>query len=191
MLEITIPSTEMWDESRQEFVTIGKPVTLQLEHSLVSISKWESKWHIPFIVQNKQEEMKFPKTTEMMYDYVRCMTLNKGIDPKVYYAIPSSEMQKVNEYINNSMTATTFKDIKKKQAKRSSEYITSELIYYWMVSLEIPFECQKWHLNRLLALIRICNEKNDSSANKMSKKDILKNQAALNAARKAKYHTHG
>lgn len=175
MLQIVIPSQEYYDEIKNEFVTI-KGQVLQLEHSLVSISKWESKWNKPFLSKEK-------KTTEEFLDYVRCMTLTQNVNPMVYRNINQDIANKILSYIEAPMSATWFNE-SKLPARRSSEVVTSELIYYWMVALQIPFECQKWHLNRLMTLIRICNIKNNPKQKKMSKSEILSRNAALNAARR-------
>ena len=140
MLKITVPSSEQWDESKQEFV-YTKECTLELEHSLVSLSKWESKWCKPF-------NSKTDKTYEETIDYIRCMTLNSNVDPSVYSCLTNENINEINNYIEALMTATWFS--KESQGKSNSEQITAELIYYWMIALGIPFECQKWHLNRLL-----------------------------------------
>lgn len=180
MLQITIPAVDLYDEVANEFVTI-KEQTLQLEHSLVSLSKWESKWQKAFL--SKQE-----KTFEETIDYIRCMTLNKNVDPMVYKFLTNENIETVNAYISAPMTATYFSDESKKGGHR--ETVTAELIYYWMISLNIPFECQKWHLNRLLTLIRVCNIKN-TPPKKRSSKDIMRRNAALNAARKKQLNTRG
>lgn len=180
MLTITIPEMEWFDENTQEF-SYTKSVTLQLEHSLISISKWEAKWKRPFLDDR-------PKTFEENIDYVRCMTINK-VDPRVYSGINSEIFKTINNYINDSHTATWFTENKKDE--KSSEKTTSELIYYWMIANNIPVEeCQKWHLNRLLTLIRICSIKNQP-AKKMSKKDIMKQNTKINEERLKKYHTTG
>lgn len=181
MLRITIPAAEMWDERKQEFV-YTKECTLQLEHSLVSLSKWESKWRKPFI--SKKE-----LTTEETIDYIRCMTITQNVPPEVYYNITSDIMDQISEYIDAPMTATWFPDDGKK-GKTSSEAVTAELIYYWMIALNIPPEYQKWHLNKLLTLIRVCNVKN-APPRKMSKKETASRNAALNAARRRKFHSKG
>lgn len=181
MLTITIPAIEGFNDETQEFVDIAKEQTLQLEHSLVSISKWESKWHKPFI--SKEE-----KTEEETIDYIRCMTITQNVDPDVYNRLSHSNIKEINKYIDNPMTATTFRGDSSKSNNR--EIITSELIYYWMVSYNIPVEFQKWHLNRLLTLIRVCNIKN-TPPKKRGKKDIASEYAALNAARKKKLNTKG
>lgn len=180
MLYITIPSCEMYDESTEEFV-YAKEQTLQLEHSLVSLSKWESKWCKPFL--SKQD-----KTMEETIDYVRCMTVNQVSDPTVYSRLTLDNLNSINEYIGSPMTATTFSNTPK--GGSNGEQVTSELIYYWMIALNIPFECQKWHLNRLLTLIRVCEVKNQPPK-KMSKREIMSRNAALNAARRKKLGTKG
>lgn len=178
MISIHIPETEYFDEATSEFVSI-KDQTLLLEHSLISVSKWESKWHKPFLEKND-------KTTEEVLDYLRCMTITQNVDPNVYYNISESDILKIKDYIDDSMTATTFSD----HGRPNRQIITAEIIYYWMVSFNIPFECQKWHLNRLLTLIHVCSIKNQPSK-KMSKADIRSRNAALNAARRAQLGTKG
>ena len=180
MLEIIIPATEQWDEKNQEFIT-SKEQILRLEHSLVSLSKWESKWCKPFLSREN-------KTMEETIDYIKCMTLTQNVDDHVYNLLTIDNIKKVNEYISAPMTATTFNDFNKKSG--GNEIITSELIYYWMISLNIPFECQKWHLNKLFTLIKVCSIKNQPPK-KMSKKDIMSRNAALNAARRKQMNTKG
>jgi len=180
MLQITIPAVEQWDERKQEFVTT-KEQTLQLEHSLVSLSKWESKWCKAFLT--KQE-----KTFEETLDYIKCMTITQNVDPEVYNYLTNGNISEINEYIEAPMTATYFSD--EKTSKTSREQVTAELIYYWMIAFNIPFECQKWHLNRLLTLIKVCNIKNQPPK-KRSKKDIMSRNAALNAARRKQLNTKG
>lgn len=182
MLKIRIPQTELWDEVHEEFLYV-KEQTLTLEHSLVSISKWEARWQKPFISSEK-------KTMEETLDYVRCMTLTQNVDPLVYRCLSDVHLATINTYIEAPMTATWFTESKTGPRGRSSQQVTSELIYYWMVSYQIPFECQKWHLNRLLTLIRVCNEENKPKKKK-SQREIMKSNAELNAARRKKYHSHG
>ena len=183
MLRITIPATELWDENKEEFITI-KEQTLQLEHSLVSLSKWESKWCKPFLSKDI-------KTEEETLDYIRCMTITQNVDPDVYNFIPNNIREEIKEYIEAPMTATWFSDDKNsKGGKGNSEQITSELVYYWMIAQNIPFECEKWHLNRLLTLIKVCNVKNQPPK-KMSKKALMSRNAALNAARRKQLNTKG
>ena len=192
MLRITIPAvpakppTEYWDEKNEEFVKIPgsqatKETTLQLEHSLVSVSKWESKWCKPFISKKNM-------TDEEAIDYIRCMTLTQNVNPEVYNNIPTDIVEQVSRYINAPMTATWFNEGKGKRS--NSETVTSELIYYWMIALNIPFKCEKWHLNRLLTLIRVCNIKN-TPPKKMSKKALMQRNAALNASRRQQLNSNG
>lgn len=180
MLQITIPAYEGWDESANEFVEF-KEQTLQLEHSLISLSKWESKWCKSFLSRTE-------KTYEETLDYVKCMTLNSNVKPDVYRGLTNENVQTITEYINAPMTATVFSDNAKGGSNR--EVVTAEIIYYWMVTYNIPFECQKWHLNRLLTLIKVCNIKN-APPKKMNRRDILSRNAALNAARKKRLNTSG
>lgn len=180
MLQIIVPETELWDENKQEFIYTKKQ-TLRLEHSLVSLSKWESKWCKAFF--SKEE-----KTREQTIDYIKCMTITQNIDPNVYYSLTIENLNDIYSYINAPMTATYFSDDKNNQS--NGETVTSELIYYWMIALNIPFECQKWHLNRLLALIKVCNIKNQPPK-KMPKGEIMRRNARLNAARRKKYNSKG
>lgn len=180
MLRITIPGGEAWDELNQEFIIV-KEQTLQLEHSLVSLSKWESKWHKAFL-SNKE------KTYDETLDYIRCMTITQNVNPNVYMFLTANNFKEINEYIENPMTATYFS--KEQNRDHSREIVTSELIYYWMVLFNIPPEYQKWHLNRLLTLIRVCNIKN-APPKKRSRKDILSRNAALNAARRKQLNSRG
>ena len=181
MLTIFVPAKEVWDEKSEQFITTNA-CTLQLEHSLVSLSRWEAKWCKAFLSEFVE------KTDEEAIDYIRCMTINH-VTSDVYYALSSDDIQKIADYINAPMTATTFSD-QQKYGPRNRDVVTSELIYYWMVALQIPFECQKWHLNRLLTLIQVCNIKNQPPK-KMKRADILSRNASLNAARRAKLGTKG
>ena len=180
MIRITVPDSEIYDESTEEFITI-KGQTLQLEHSLVSLSKWESKWCKSFF--SKKE-----KTLEETIDYIKCMTITPNVDPLIYNFLSTENINAINEYIEAPMTATVFYE--DKNGKSSNETVTSELIYYWMIALNIPFECQKWHLNRLLTLVRVCNIKN-SPPKKMNQRELMSRNAALNAARRKKMNTKG
>jgi hypothetical protein len=177
MLTLVVPETELFDEVRNEFIFV-KEQKLTLEHSLLSLSKWESKWHKPFL--SKKE-----KTREETLDYLRCMTIN-SVDEEVYACLTPKMIERVDVYIGDSMTATTFSDKK----RPSHETITAELIYYWMVALNIPFECQKWHLNRLLTLVEVCSIKNQPPK-KMSPRAIMQRNAALNASRRKALHSKG
>ena len=180
MLQIIVPAVELWDEKRQLFINI-KEHRLQLEHSLVSISKWESKWCKPFLSRND-------KTVEEVLDYIKCMTITQNVDPEVYNYLTEENFAKINAYIDAPMTATTFTE--DSTGKTNREIVTSELIYYWMISLNIPIKFEKWHLNRLLTLIRVCNIKN-SPPKKMSAREIMARNAALNAERRKKLNTKG
>lgn len=181
MLRITVTiCPEYWDEEKEEFVKPRERV-IQLEHSLVSLSKWESKWCKPFFT--KQE-----KTYEETIDYIKCMTITQNVESEVYEHLTRNNIMAINQYIDASMTATTFSD--RKTGKNSNEIITSELIYYWMIALNIPFECQKWHLNRLLTLIKVCNIKNQPPK-KRSRREIMSRNAALNAQRRARLNSKG
>lgn len=168
----------MFDDRVGVFISV-KEQTLQLEHSLISLSKWESKWCKPFLSRED-------RTIDELIDYVRCMTIN-NVDPLCYKCITSDNIKEVQSYIDSPMTATTFND---KASRPSREIITSELIYYWMISSGIPFECQKWHLNRLLTLIRVCSIKN-TPTKKMNKAEILSQNTNLNKIRKAAMGTRG
>lgn len=178
-LRIVIPAAEQFNDETNEFLETKEQV-LQLEHSLVSVSKWEAKHHKPFLSRE-------PKTHAETIDYIRCMTLTQNVDQNVYTAITPAIIDQVTKYINASMTATTFP---KTSQGPSREIITAEVIYYWMISNNIPPEYQKWHLDRLLTLIRVCNIKN-RPAKKMSKQEIMRQNTALNEARRAKFHTRG
>lgn len=180
MLEIKVAAKEWWDENKNLFIETPS-ATLQLEHSLLSISRWESKWKVPFM------DVRNNKTTEQTIDYIRCMTINRNIKSYVYASLSSSEIDQILNYIEDSHTATTIRKMGKKGGGR--EIVTSELIYYWMIIYGIPFECQKWNLNRLLTLIEICEVKQNPK--KMGKNEILRSNAQLNAARRAKLHTKG
>lgn len=184
MLQIEIKPKEMFDEDRQMFVQIPGKI-IQLEHSLLSISKWESKWHKPFI--SKEE-----KTLEETIDYIKCMTLSPDVNDDVYLGLTNENIKEINEYIDDSMTATWFneKSLKKGVSKKTDEVITSELIYYWMIALNIPVEFQKWHLNRLITLIKVCDIKN-TPPKKMSKRDVLSRNRSINEARRLAMGTSG
>ena len=181
MLEITIPGREFWDEKKEMFIT-SKETTLKLEHSLVSLSKWESKWHKPYFGKEK-------KTPEETLDYIRMMTLTQNVDPEVYHCMTPDIIDKIAKYIEDPMTATWFNEAGGPTNKKS-EVVTAELIYYWMIAYQIPFECQKWHINKLITLIRVCNIKNQPDK-KMSKREVAKQQAAINAARRKAHHSKG
>lgn len=179
MLEITIPEQELFNERTSEFITT-KPVELRLEHSLVSLSKWEEKYHKPFLTTKEM-------TREETIDYIRMMTVTQNVNPNVYKNLPNETSQEILKYIEDSHTATTIRETK---GSKSKEVITSEIIYYWMIAFEIPFECQRWHLNRLLTLIRVCNIKQQKQK-PMKRSEILASNKALNAQRRAAMKTKG
>lgn len=180
MLYIEVPPGEFWDELNQCFIDFPGQ-KLQLEHSLVSISKWESKWKKPFLSET-------PKTEEETRDYIRCMTLTQNVKPETYFCLSGRNIDLINKYIDDPMTATTFSNLNEKHHKK--EVITSEVIYYWMIANNVPMECQKWHLNRLLTLIQVCSLKSQPPK-KMSKAATAKQYSALNAARRKKFNTRG
>lgn len=194
MFEITIPGEELWDARRAEF-TSTKAVTLRLEYSLVSLSKWESKWHIPFFDDSME------KTPEQMQDFVRCMTVTQGVDPTVYARLTVENLNAIYRYMEDPMTATWFAGegrpgeknqtgTAKRRARRrppgTGKVLTSEVLYSRMFQAGVPIECERWHLNRLMTLIRACQEE-QAPPRKMSRKDALRQRRELNAARMKKY----
>lgn len=181
MLLLEIPETELFDESTDRFITI-KAQTLKLEHSLISISKWESRWLKPFLSSNN-------KTREELLDYIKCMIVSPIQDPNIINYISAKEIKTISDYMDSPMTATTVTFFEQNKQKQKSETITSELIYYWMISAGIPFECEKWHINRLFALLKIFSAKN--TPKKKMTKDMAQSQAALNAKRRAKLKSRG
>lgn len=184
MLEITVPAVDLWNELEQRFVKV-KEQTLHLEHSLVSIKEWESKWHKPFLGKDK-------KTNEETIDYIRCMTLTQNVDPSTYKYLSDKNIKQVDEYIANPMTATWFAEDKEPSNRRrtNNSVITNETIYYWMISYNIPIECQEWHLNQLLTLIRVFEVRN-RKPKKMSRKELLSRNSAINKARRAQMNSNG
>lgn len=183
MLRVTIPENELYNELTNEFI-YTKTTTLSLEHSLVSISKWEAIYNKPFISALPDDK----KTSKEILKYIECMTITQNVDPNVYLSIPADILKKINDYITAPMSATTFSD--NKSGRPGREIITSELIYYWMIAYQIPFDCEKWHINRLLNLIRICSIKN-APKKKMSKSDLMSRNTAINAARRARMGSTG
>lgn len=184
-LKIEVKGAELFDPITERFIEV-KPTVLTLEHSLIAVSKWESKYHIPFLKEGE-------KTPEQLEYYFKCMTINQNVDPKVYKGITEAQQFEILDYIKDPMTATWFGDdtmLPGRGKGKHQETITSELIYYWMVALNIPSEYEKWHLNRLLTLIQVCNSYNQPPK-KMSKSEMIRNNDALNAARKAKMRTRG
>lgn len=181
MLRIEI-AEEFWDSVKEEFVASPKTHVLQLEHSLVSISKWEAKYHRAFC-------SKRDKSAEELLEYIKCMTITQNVNPDVYNHLSNKNFIEINSYIQDPMTATWFPEEKSNNVGMK-DVVTSELIYYWMIRYNIPFECQKWHLNRLLALIKVCQLKCEDTG-KMNKRDIFKRNNELNNARRAALRSKG
>ena len=183
MLEITLPALEYWDEKKEEFVTAKKELTLQFEHSLVSLSKWESKYCKPFLG-------KADKTDTEILDYIKFMTLTQNVKDEVYDRLLRTKgaIETIQKYIDAPMTATTFSN--EASSRGGREQITAELIYYWMIAFQIPSEYRKWHLNQLLTLIRVCEVKNGPQK-KMKPQDVNARNAALNAERLKKLNMRG
>lgn len=179
MLKLELEAIEIYDEKTQTFATT-KPQTIKLEHSLVSISKWESKWKRPFL-------SKEPKTSEQSIDYIRCMSISGDIDDSIIGRLSEAQSLAILEYIDSDMTATK---LPKNNKTGVSQVVTSELIYYWMIQHNVPFECEKWHLNRLLTLINVCSIK-ASPPKKMSKQELARRNSEINAARKRQLNTGG
>lgn len=181
MLQVTVPAAnDLWDDKTQSFVST-KACLLTMEHSLLSISKWESKWHKAFLGKKS-------KTNEEIMDYIRCMTITPNVDPNIYYALTRENISQINDYIQDPMTATSLPA--DRNTRGAADTPTAEVIYFWMISYNIPFECQRWHLNRLLTLIRVCDHKNRPNKS-MGRNEILSRNAALNKARRKAHHTKG
>ena len=180
MLTILVPETELYDEKKNEFIQI-KEQTLVLEHSLVSIAKWESKWKKSYLSSVN-------KSYDETIDYIKCMTITKNVNPLIYKSLNKEALSAIEKYINDPMTATYFYD--KDERPSGPNIVTAEVVYYWMIALNIPMECQKWHFNRLITLIKVCNIKSNPGK-KMSRREIITRNQALNEERKRKYNTRG
>jgi len=183
MLPIKIKETELFDEKNSSFIKIKEQV-LHLEHSLISLQKWESKWKKPFLSTMKN------RTEEEALDYIKCMTINPNvIDENVYKALTANDLKEISRYINDPFTATTFSDGGQNPSEKK-EIITAEIIYYDMIAMNIPQEYRKWHLNQLLTLIQVCSIKSQTPK-KMSKNQIARENAARNAARRKALNSKG
>lgn len=182
MLEIKVDGGEFWDSINEEFIN-REPVTLHLEHSLISLTRWEQHYKRPFL-----NEKTGPKTLEETIYYIKCMCLDKKVSDETFNNISTENYQKILDYIHDPMTASTITD-RSKNKPQKKEILTSELIYYYMTALNIPFECEKWHLNNLLMLIQIASAKNNPE--KMSKADVLRRNAAASKAWRAAHHSKG
>lgn len=182
-LILKIKGCELYDEENNEFLYV-KDCTLRLKHSLISLSKWESKWKKPFLSENK-------KTYEETVDYIKFMTITQNVDPNVYLLLTANHIQLVNQYISDTMTATTIRKSDDDVKHRKKNIFTSEVIYYWMSEFNLPPEYQKWHLNRLMTLIRVCSEKKSAANKKPNKAEIAKRNRALNASRRKRLNSRG
>jgi hypothetical protein len=178
MLQLKLSKSRFFNETTEEFINF-EPVTIKLEHSLISIQKWEAKWHKSFLSSEH--------TAEEMLDYFRCMSLDPNIDPNFTLRLTQKEINQIQEYMQNPMTATTFGN--QRPQVGPNRIVTAEIIYYWMTGLNIPFDCAKWHINQLMTLIKVCSIK--SNPQKMSKKEAGAQRAALNKARRAQLGSSG
>jgi len=180
MLTITVPGVELFNDETKKFSTTETTV-LELEHSLVSLSKWESKWQIPFLGKEA-------KTNEQIIDYIKLMCLSPGVPDETFKRLSGPNYEDINKYINATQTATWFREEPNQPVNR--EIITAEIIYYWMISLQIPLECEEWHLNRLFTLVRVLNQKN-APKKKQNTQSAAEQRRALNEARLKQYSTTG
>jgi hypothetical protein len=180
MLTIIVPAVEFFDEVKQEFINTDE-VTLELEHSLFSLSKWESIWEKPFLGPAE-------KTNEEVLGYIKAMTITPDVPAEVYHRLSAHNMQQINDYIDAKMSATWFSD---KPKAPSREIITAEIIYYWLTSLNIPLEWEHRHLTQLFTLIKVINQKNDPKPKKLSQRELMQRNRELNAQRKAELNTRG
>ena len=182
-ITVNIKEIELWDHKNERFIRV-KPCTLTLEHSLLSISKWESIWHKPFLSQTEK------KTNEELVSYIKCMTISpRDVDDKVYQFMPRENLREIEAYISDPMSATKINNSKVKDNHKNKDTVTSELIYYWMMTANIPTECEKWHINRLFNLINIYGRKN-APPKKMTRNDYSE-RSALNAARLKAHNSRG
>lgn len=181
MLKVLVPVQEMFDDENNRFVY--KTFSLEMEHSLISLSKWESKFEKPFLSEDE-------KTPEETLAYFKMMTLTPDVPDEVFDNLTQDNINQIKDYIQAKMTATWFREEKNQRSPRRKQAVTSELIYYWLVSLQIPFEVENWHLERLMTLIKVCNEQN-KQPKKMSKRELMNKNRALNEQRRKQYGTKG
>jgi hypothetical protein len=181
MLQLIVGSDqEFFNEQTGEFINI-KPQKLMLEHSLLSISKWEAKWKKPFFAEEEMSPI-------MFRDYIRCMTVTPNVNPLQYECLTYKDLKAIKDYMQDTMTATKIRNMNSKKSQRT---LTSELVYYWMFALGIPIECEKWHFNRLMTLIEVASIESNPKKKKMGRRDIYAQNAELNRQRRALYHTKG
>lgn len=186
MLILDVGAVNAWDEATERFVTL--PGTrLALHHSLATLSRWEELWEKPFLGPEK-------KTEEETRSYIRMMSQSPEFPPDLFFSLSEADYQKINKYLDAKMSATWFREMPPQP--RNSEIVTSEIIYFWMISLTIPFECQHWHLNRLFTLIKVCNEKNQEAQKKPGQRKALTTndlaaRRALNEQRRKQQQTSG
>lgn len=181
---ITLKAGELYDEEKEEFINISEDKSIVIEHSLLSISKWESKWHKIYL------DDKLKLTHEESLDYIRCMTLTQNVDPNYYRLIDNNKLIEIQKYMNDPYSATYFNEVPRGTAQRHSEKISSEVLYYYMFKLGIPKDCEKWHINRLQNLIRIFSIK-DAPDQKMNKRQTADYYRRLNAQRRSKLKSKG
>lgn len=187
MLTITVPaSDDQWDPVKEEFVPGTEETKITLEHSLISISKWEEKYEKPFIGDGSE---KYDKTPEEIFDYIKCMPITPIQDERIFNALTKANIDEVSNYIHAKRTATEIHYLVEEKNKKR-EIVTSELIYCWMTMLNIPSKYAQWHINRLLTLIELCNTKNDPDPKKMNAKEYAAWRKAQNAQRRAKSKVH-
>jgi len=192
MLELVLPAVtgEEWDESKEMFVYTRqqKELKIRFEHSLIAIGKWESHWHKSFFTTFSETRQK-KVTDEEFFDYIKCMTITPNIDDEVYDRLTAEHIREITKYLDDPMTATTFSN-KNNKGGGNNRVVTSELVYYWMAELKIPFSCEKWNIKRLMTLIQIF-EAERAPSKKMSKREIMSRNNAINAARRKQLHSKG
>lgn len=183
MLQIYLDDVHCFDEATETFIDI-KGQMIKLEHSLVSISKWESKWKKPFLSKEGH-------TREETIDYIRFMTITQNVNPLLFRYISDENILRINAYMDDPMSATTFTKQEGKGSGSNGKYTTSEEIYYYMVACQIPWDAEKWHFNRLMTLIKICEERNKPKKKMRNKGELARQRRSLNAARRAKMNSRG